>query len=153
MIERVGNIWNFHDRRKWIVITTNIGWKKDGSNPMGAGIARAAAGIDPDLPIWYGKKCQKFGANTATLPYRKKKFILFPTKPLDEDKPWLSWQQDSDIDLIRRSTIQLARLIDILEADMIVLPMVGCANGRLRPKQVLPVLRQYLDDRFVLVTQ
>jgi hypothetical protein len=120
---------------------------------MGAGIARAAAGIDPDLPAWYGKRCKKYAAKTATLPYPKEKFILFPTKPLDEDQPWMSWKQKSSLKLIQRSTVQLVKLVEILKLDDIALPMVGCRNGGLRPKQVLPILRQYLDDRFVLFDQ
>lgn len=151
MKEIIGNIWDWYERRHWIVITTNIGWKSDGSNPMGAGIAKKAAEIDPELPMWYGAKCKKYGSNTATLPYKKEKFILFPTKPLDIGKPWLSWQQDSNLALIARSTKQLAKLADILCLKTVVLPMVGCGNGGLQSKQVLPVLRHYLDDRFILV--
>lgn len=151
MKQDIGNIWDYYDRGHWVVITTNIGWKKNGQNPMGAGIAKVAADMDPWLPEWYGKKCQKFGSETATLPYKRGRFILFPTKPLDEHQPWLSWQQMSSLQLIRRSTIQLSKLADILELKLVLLPMVGCENGGLRPAHVLPILRQYLDDRFLLL--
>ncbi len=151
MLTRVGNIWDFHDEKRWIVITTNIGWKKDGTNPMGAGIALSASDKYPELPCWYGKRCKKYGADTAVAVYKPGRLILFPTKPLNLSQPWMSWKSDADIDLIRRSTIQLAKLAEVINiGTKIGLPLVGCENGNLRAKQVLPILRQYLDDRFVL---
>ncbi len=149
-----GNIWDFHSEKKWIVITTNIGWKKDGSNPMGAGIAKTAAYVAEDLPMWYGERCQKFGAKTAVCLYKSDRFILFPTKELNEDQPWMSWQAESSIDLIVRSTRQLAELVKIsskIIAGDVYLPYVGCENGGRSKKEVLPILEAYLDDRFVLV--
>ena len=151
MIEKIGNIWSFHAEKRWIVITTNIGWKKDGTNPMGAGIARAAADKYPELPGWYGSRCERYGADTAVTIYKPGKLILFPTKPLNEEQPWMSWKSDADLVLIRRSTRQLAKLIDIVNlGTQVGLPLVGCENGNLHAKQVLPILRQYLDDRFIL---
>ena len=155
MITRYGNIWDFHAEGGWIVITTNIGWKNDGSNPMGAGLAKTAADKYPNLPIWYGKKCQKFRDDTAVLPYKPGRFFLFPTKPL-ATQPWLSWQQNSSVALIQQSTKQLALWVEILQKDgkkfikPIGVPLVGCQNGRLNSKQVKPILEKYLNDKFVL---
>jgi hypothetical protein len=156
MLERVGSLWLFHDEGRPIVVTTNIGWKKDGSNPMGAGVAKIAAQKYPELPGWYGRRCKQYGAETAVCYYKTAKFFLFPTKPLDEDKPWMSWKNDSDPDLIRKSVIQLEALVDILTSKgkfipKVALPMVGCGNGNLRPRDVLPILREVLDDRFILL--
>lgn len=156
MIERVADIWNFHADGRWIVITTNIGWKKNGANPMGAGIAGHAADMFPELPGWYGARCKKYGANTAVCLYEPARFILFPTKPLNPLMPWLSWRNTSSIELIRRSAVQLQKLGEImyerdLTKDEIALPLVGCENGRLYRRDVVPVLHENLDDRFVLV--
>jgi len=151
MIEKIGNIWDSHEHGWWIVITTNIGWRKSGDAVMGAGIAKAAAEKCPKLPGWYGDRCEKYGADTAVAIYKPGRFILFPTKPLNESQPWMSWKNDADLGLIMRSTIQLAKLIDIVNlGTQVGLPLVGCENGNLRAKQVLPILRSYLDDRFVL---
>ena len=87
MIEQKGDIWEFYHDVRWIVITTNIGWKKDGCNPMGAGIAKQAAEMFPDLPRWYGEKCKKYRSDTAVAVYDEAKFFLFPTKPLNEEQP------------------------------------------------------------------
>ena len=156
MIETVGDIWEFYYEVRWIVITTNIGWKKDGNNPMGAGIAKEAAAMFPELPKWYGERCRKYGGSTAVINYDPARFFLFPTKPLDPDKPWLSWMGNSSLGLITKSTKQLVALVDILSKKdyfftKIGLPMVGCSNGRLDKKHVLPILHKYLDDRFVLL--
>lgn len=154
MIVKTGSIWEFYDGKRPIVITTNIGWKKNGENPMGAGIAKAAAERYPELPKWYGKRCQKYLGDTAVCYYVPAKLFLFPTKPLS-DQPWMSWKNDSDIDLIKRSTVQLSKIVDILTEKgkflpTIGLPLPGCCNGGLSRKLVLPILKEFLDDRFIL---
>lgn len=156
MLRKTGDIWSYHAEGCWIVITTNIGWRNDGRNPMGAGIAAQAATFFPDLPLWYGHRCLKYGKDTAVCPYPDAKFILFPTKPLNIENPWLSWQADSDLVLIERSAIQLQKLGEILRnvnenIGPIALPMVGCQNGRLLPEVVRPILARRLDDSFILV--
>ena len=154
MLERIGSLWTFHAEGRPVVVTTNIGWKKDGSNPMGAGIAKIAAEKYPELPGWYGRRCKQYGAETAVCYYEIGNIFLFPTKPMDE-KPWMSWKNDSCRSLVRTSTIQLVALVDILTdkgrfMPSIGLPMVGCGSGNLRPRDVLPILRPRLDDRFTL---
>ena len=154
MREITGDLWTFHQEGRWVVITTNIGWKKDGSNPMGAGVAKKAADLYEDLPLWYGKKCKKYTTNTAVQVYKPGRLFLFPTKALDENKPWMSWNQDSSLQLIRRSAKQLAAVVDVLGNKIfgdIGIPLVGCQNGNLRRKDVLPILREHLNDRFVLI--
>lgn len=75
--------------------------------------------------------------------------ILFPTKPLNEKAPHLSWQGPADLWLIEGSLMELSELP---ESGTIALPLVGCGAGGLQEKQVLPLLRHYLrDDRFMLV--
>jgi hypothetical protein len=156
MLQETGDIWTYHAEGRWIIITTNIGWKKDGCNPMGAGTARQAADKYSELPAWYGEKCRKFRENTAVTPYRPGRLLLFPTKPLDSGQPWLSWQQNADLNLIRRSAKQLAVCVRLLRErgsflSKIGVPLVGCQNGNLRRAAVLPILQEYLDDHFVLL--
>lgn len=150
-----GDIWTLHKEGHWIVVTTNIGWKKDGSNPMGAGIAKTAADKYPDLPVWYGERCKKYRTNTAVAAYKNGRIFLFPTKPFNEEQPWLSWKSDSSIELIERSSRQLVRLVDILSnrglfIPRVGLPLPGCGNGNLTQRQVIPIISNILDDRFIL---
>jgi len=156
MLKESGDLWTWNREGRWITICTNIGWKRDGSNPMGAGIAKAASNLYPDLAAWYGERCQKYGPSTAVAPYKEGKLFLFPTKPMDEDQPWMSWKNDSSIELIKRSCKQLVVLVDILIKKKVFitrigLPLPGCGNGNLSPRQVLPVISSILDDRFVLL--
>ena len=156
MLEKSGDLWTWNAEHRWIVITTNIGWKKNGANPMGAGIARVAAEKYPDLPNWYGDRCKKYAEKTAVAPYREGRMFLFPTKPLDEEQPWMSWKNDACLALIQKSCKQLVKLVDVMEerGDLLVqvaLPLPGCGNGNLMPRQVMPILTDILDDRFVLL--
>ncbi len=171
MKEIVGNIWD-HWQKKWIVVTTNIGWRPAqggeadvGPCPMGAGLAKDLAERVPTIPNVYGIYCHKWKAHTPTM-WDPRGFVLFPTKPLDPERPWLSWKANSNIVLIERSLrelavmkipnrdylSQLARGAPI-DNEEILVPLVGCKNGRLTEKQVLPLMKEILDDRFVLVRE
>ena len=50
-----GDIWNVEPKDAWIVVPTNVGWKRDGSNVMGAGLAKQARLKFKQLPYDYGK--------------------------------------------------------------------------------------------------
>lgn len=171
MREMVGNIWDYW-QKKWIVVTTNIGYRpaKDneteaGPCPMGAGLAKDLAERAPHIPYIYGIFCHKWQAHTPTM-WRPEGVILFPTKPLNAEQPWLSWKSKSNMVLVERSLRELATLkipdraylatlarsADI-DNDEILVPLVGCKNGKLTEKQVLPLMKEILDDRFVLVRE
>ncbi len=158
MIEKTGNIWRFHDYDWWVVVTTNIGWRQNGHAVMGAGIAKYAATLYPELLEWYGARCQKYLEQTAVCLYPPGRLILFPTKKLNKQSPWLSWQHKSSVDLIEKSTKQLKKLGEVLKERQtlskgIALPLVGCKNGKLDKEVVLPILRKHLDDSFTLVLE
>ena len=80
--------------------------------------------------------------------------ILFPVKPLNPEKPWLSWQGMADPVLIEQSAIQLADWTKHRGERLIALPLVGCGNGGLGEEVVLPILHYHLSaSRFILVRQ
>ena len=150
MLHATGDIWKWLDDGCHLVIPTNIGWRMDGSNVMGAGLAKQAATRYPKLDKWYGMICSACQHITpvclADVPDAP--LIMFPVKPLNREAPNLSWKSGANVDLIYKSTKQLAsfRLIR-----RIALPMVGCGNGGLDPELVRPILAANLDDRFTLV--
>lgn len=156
MIECRGDIVAWMAKRRWAVVPTNIGWKKDGRNPMGVGVAAAASNMYKELAMWYGMRCRKYGENTAVCPYYPGNLILFPTKPLDVCHPHASWRNKATIDLVARSAIQLQKLGEILVKkgflnSEVAIPLVGCGAGGLPKSAVVSILQLYLDDRFVLV--
>jgi len=143
----IGDIWKLQ-KKSYIVIPTNIGWRVDGSNIMGRGLAQQAAVKYPELPGWYGGKCQEAPEGKLHV-YEPGKLVMFPVKPLNREKPWLSWKSKADIELIIQSASQLFGLpFD----DPVSIPLVGCGNGGLDPAEVIPVLSAMLvHERFTLI--
>lgn len=150
MIRVRGNVWRISKAEDDIVIPTNIGWRTNGKNVMGRGLAKDASLYYPHLPEWYGGKCYEHGSDTPVLRYGP--LLLFPVKPLNTSQPYLSWQQPASLDLIARSLFQLAE-IPPRDTGLVFVPLVGCGNGQLDPADVAPMIEAALghDDRFILV--
>ena len=175
MREWAGDIWD-RFMKSFIVVPTNIGWKKGkhgpGANVMGAGVAAEASSRVSALASLYGEFCAKFGDKTETTVDISTGLVLFPTKPL-ADNPAMSWKGKSSLDLVEKSARELAdmgrwmtkeKCLKEHDEDMhklfgetaedndIYVPLVGCGNGGLDPDHVVPLLKSILnDDRFVLV--
>jgi len=138
---------------KNVVIPTNIGWNRGGLNVMGAGVAKVASAHFISLALDYGRYCRAMKSEAEVCFHRESTMILFPTKPLNQSKPQLSWQSFSHLDLVERSTRQLASLPAVeerLRGVSIYLPLVGCGLGGLPESKVLPILNELLDDQFTL---
>lgn len=158
------NIWNYNQRKNIIVILTNLGYTIKGLNVMGAGLALQFATKYPQVLKTYGDWCKRrrkekfpdllfcisFSTETAT-------FLLFPTKPLNEADPSRSFKQNSSIELIEQSCLQLRELIKKSEHKLIRLggkvymPYPGCGNGKLDKRDIKPILDKYFSDTDLLV--
>jgi hypothetical protein len=92
------------------------------------------------LPYYLGLSIKKFG----NLPYCNSEFhiITCPVK--------YNWWEKANLELITFSISLIAKLTS-LSNDKIVLPKVGCGNGKLDWKDVEPILELYLDERFIIV--
>ena len=103
VLETEGDIWKWRDdpHNCEVVIPTNQGWKADGSNVMGAGVAKQAVKLyGREIAEWYGGICQAAGPNTPVVVHPEHPLIFFPVKPLNYDEPHLSWRSKADIRLI-----------------------------------------------------
>ena len=80
MIEVIGDLWEFHSKNNWVVITTNGNVNSQGKAVMGRGIALQAAKKFPRLPKELGHYIQVLGNQTYSFP--KLKLITFPTANL-----------------------------------------------------------------------
>jgi hypothetical protein len=143
-----GNIWDFHKDGNFIIIPTNKGYTKDQINVMGKGIAEQAKVKYPNLPLWYGKvllKRLQNNDNRNIVIENTCKLILFPTKKLDLINPQLSWRQNSDLETIEQSAIELKAFSEKNES-IIYLPLVGCGNGKLKKVDVMPILEKYFSE-------
>lgn len=139
-----GNIWNYYGEGSYMIVPTNLGWKKDNSNVMGAGIALQAKQKFPDLPLAYGTFCRSSRGEEGLMVF--KRMIMFPTKSLNISQPYLSWQAKSSLKEIENSCFKLLELFaeneEIFESKT-YLPLVGCGNGELDEKDVMPILEEY----------
>jgi len=147
MIERTGDLWAYP--AEWICIPTNGMRKGDGTAVMGAGLAKAAAQLCPELPAHLGKLLLAHGNHVLNLGLwdvngREIHLVSFPTKE--------HWRRASHLDLIRRSAKELRADFSNVGGP-VALPRVGTGCGGLGWAVVQVVLREELPgDQFVVVT-
>ena len=150
MIWKTGNIWIWHQMGATIVIPTNYGWKSDGTNVMGRGLAKEAAEQFPDLPELYGESCQ---LSIPELHWPERRLILVPSKELNREAPWLSWQAPATIQRVQRS-------LEWLQANAgsfpnkVYVPCLGAGNGQLDDELIQELMDKILvDPKFIGVQQ
>jgi len=141
-----GNIWSLRKDHA-IVIPTNMGWKKDGTNVMGRGLAKQAAERYRGLPKLLGKEygiAGAFGlmkANNDPPVVRTQEpdgveLIFVPSKKL-VIPAYLSWKEKADLALIRKSLEKLKRIhLGRTRKPKIAIPLIGTGNGQL-PKSLV----------------
>jgi len=142
MIEIVGNIWTFHDKKKWVAITTNGYIKSNGCAVMGAGVAAQCVNRYPSAPRLLGEFMNTMG-NVVIPFYRQYRLVSFPVKH--------NWWEKVDTDLIEQSAYLLVEFVGDEGIEEIYLPRPGCGNGNLNWSTVFPILKPIFDDRFKIV--
>lgn len=147
MIWKTGDIWIYHKLGNCIVIPTNAGWKQNGENVMGAGLALQASEKYPNLPLVYGLACK----NGKPYFYDEiNRLFLVPTKPLIKDKPWLSWSQSAKEETIISSLTWLVDTATLLTFKKIYVPLLGAGNGGMNEYKVRDLMEKYLkSEKFV----
>jgi len=177
MIEIEGDL--FLQQCDAICITTNGFVNSRGENVMGAGIAGHAKRRWPFLPGRLGRLIREYGHQVhnmthgmeftpeQTPPYA---IVSFPTKwcvitNLDDLLPRFQreyagqgqlrlpgWMGKSDLELIRRSTLQLVRLTQMQGWEKVCLTRPGCGMGGLNwEEEVRPAIADLLNDRFYII--
>lgn len=137
-----------HDATEAVCVTTNAMIKKDGTAVMGKGIAKEA-NDRYDLSKELANRLQANGNHVYMLKIvdngdKSFKIFSFPTK--------YDWRDNSDLNLIRQSAIELMSLLDYYAIKRCYLTPPGCANGHLSwDMQVMPMLAPILDDRVTIV--
>lgn len=126
-----------------IGITTNGIVDRSGRAVMGKGIALAFKNKYPGINLILGEKL-KLGNKVHLLISGKPNIFSFPTKN--------HWKDPSDIELIKKSLLELVELTNSNKWKKVILPRPGCNNGKLDWNEV----RKYcelLDDRFYIYTK
>jgi len=130
MKTQYGDIFSIRTENDFLVVPTNVGWKRNNHNVMGAGIARRASIIYPDLPLSYGWHCKKYG--NKIFVSKRNHIICLPSKPLlYPRKPHLSWTGNSNKSTISNSYRQLKYFAKNYPEEKIYTPLFGTGNGNI----------------------
>lgn len=165
MIELKGDMLKDICEYDVICVTTNGFVKRDGSCPMGAGIARDVLNKFPGIDFRLGK-CINVSGNIPHIINDNPIIISLPTKPdnfilTDQNsvypynkmknlygKSCPGFMSQSDIILIRESLNYIKNISDLHFWNKIALTRPGCGNGGLDWDYVKSNIEDLLDDRF-----
>jgi len=138
-----GDIWDYYKKPGYkIVIPTNGYVKGKGELVMGRGIAKEAVNTIPGIAMALGNLVGAWG----NIPFFIKGIISFPVKH--------TWDEKADLILIKRSMVKLTRQLreePWRNVKKIIFPRVGCGNGKLKWKEVWPVIEPYMTNKFILI--
>ena len=132
-----------------ICITTNGFVKKNGRAVMGAGNAKQARDMFKDIDLDFGKALKENGNIVQIIRYenlvdKELPIVSFPVKH--------NWWEMADLELIRNSLKQLLIMMIYNDWKKVILPRLGCSNGKLNwLSEVRPLLEEYLDERVYVV--
>lgn len=169
MIEKRGNI--FYEDCDALCIPVSGFVKKNREAVMGRGCALEAAKQLPMLPKILGYQLITNGNQVHYLTYVNTVAVVsFPVKPVEA--PYVDglnvvrhmvgkfkigdyvpgWALHAESKIIANSCLQLVSMTDAYGWKKVVLPRPGCGYGELKWDDIEPILKDYLDDRFVVMT-
>jgi len=140
------DVWSVSTFQDWICVPTNGTVNRMGLAVMGAGVAKQAAQLHPNLKSELAHRLYVGGNMVYTFCHYRPCIVTFPVKHI--------WQAKADIGLIVKSAETLMTLLDL---DMnkyvkkVWLPKPGCGNGQLSWGDVKPMIEPILTDRRVIV--
>lgn len=147
-----------------ICITTNGMYLTDGRAAMGGGCAGVCAKRWPETAFRLGKCLKNFltnvpfiiGALDADGEYlepslkiikeQKFKTLIFSFPTIDD------LMDGAKLKLIENSAKELKALVDRFGLKGVIVPRPGCGIGSLSYKDVKPILEEFFDDRFTIVS-
>ena len=145
MLEQHINLWDTPSTAVRAVTTNGITFLNDKDEwelVMGAGNAKQAKLLYPDLPTILGKWVKNIG--NYPLYVKEHKIISFPTK--------YNWRSNSTLKLIEDSALLLIKIIRDEELEKVYLPRPGASLGGLDYEKVVrPLLEDLLPDNVVVI--
>ena len=128
-----------------VVVTTNGAVRSDGACVMGRGCAKEAKDMFEGIDKRLGALIRENGNRVQIVQDLPTRVIAYPVKH--------HWEDDADLELIRRSAQQLMEIIKEKKWTKVLMPRPGCGNGRLDwETQVKPILEEELDSRVAVIT-
>ncbi len=141
-----GNMWDIFQEFDITCINTNGFVKKDGTCVMGRGCAKEARDMFSGIATILGTKIKTNGNKVQGL-LRVGSTILaaFPTKHV--------WWEESSVEVIDRSCVELKAAMDKVDAKKVLLPYPGIGNGKLSVDVVQKILDKHFkdDDRLYVI--
>jgi O-acetyl-ADP-ribose deacetylase (regulator of RNase III) len=131
-----------------VVITTNGFVKRNGACVMGRGCAKEAARMWPDLPADLGTAIKEKGNECfvfEVVPDDDRAGFALITMPVKHN-----WWEAADPSLIAKSVEELKEIVDKNGYEIVAMPRPGCGSGKLKWRDVKPILEPFLDDRFIV---
>jgi hypothetical protein len=151
MRRAIGDIFVVAPKDGWIVVPTNVGWREDGRNVMGAGLAKFASARYRMLPLDYGRWCQMHESDIYI--DNDNKIICAPSKALVKSQPWASWRGKADRATIRNSFSQLKAWVEAHADAVVKLPLFGAGCGGLPVQECVQMTEEAgFPDSVILVT-
>ena len=145
MISVKGNAWDVYLDYDVLCITTNGFVKSNGECVMGRGIAKEAKLRFPSIPKVLGLGIRKYGNRCMKLAkVNDTHLVSFVVKH--------NWWEEADIELIKKSCLEITEMADKFSWKKVLLPRPGCGNGWLKWNDVKPILEELLDDRFDVIS-
>ena len=139
MLLKRGNIFDDYDALDFVGITTNSILNKKGELVMGAGIAKTAKGICPELPSMFGSQIKDKGVEGGFYGLLLAgKYVAFQTKR--------DWRDNSDIQDVIRSINMLKRGAEKYPNSKFGLPFPAINNGGLKTSDILPHISHLPDN-------
>jgi hypothetical protein len=138
--EITGNLWDYCGKIESvaIAITTNGFVKNNGECVMGRGCAKEATLKYPGISKVLGDMIKESGNHVHRI---RDGVYSFPVKH--------NWWEEADVELIKRSCTEISNLA---KESSIIIPRMGCGNGKLKWNDVREAVKNLLDDRFSIIT-
>lgn len=139
MLEQPGDVWSPYADA---YVVTTCGDIVRHELVMGAGIARQAKELYPQLPLILARLVARFGNKPFIVPMSDHTIMTMPTKH--------SWRQPSDLKLVRESADYMQQLATMYDMLHVAMPRAGCGLGGLSWEDVQPELDARLGNRFTV---
>ena len=142
MILKIGNIFDSENKLDFIGITTNSKLNNKGHLIMGAGNAKQAKEICPELPVVFGKQILNTCGDLGFYGLLKhENYFALQTK--------YHWRDKSPIELVNRSIYKL-RLSSLKHPDKVFgIPFPAINHGKLKEGDIIPFLETLPDNVIV----
>ena len=155
------NIWDLRETHA-ICIPTNLGWRNDGHNVMGRGLAKQASRKFRGLSKFVGQSYRwiqtKFHTGVSDVSINQltpiisiiikgTELIMIPSKKLIKP-PFMSWKQKSNPRLISRALWHLREKISEghFNRMFFAIPLIGAGNGELTEEWSEGIIKGILGD-------